>query len=236
MPRRQGIWKNATDNCKVTAVSAYQVNDKVSRVAVEMELPKVNSDLSITYTIYGNGEVLVDYNLIAGGGLPNIPRVGMQMQVTADLDRMEWYGCGPYETYWDRHKGSAVGIYSKSVKKDFYQYVRPQESNNHWGTRWAKLMNGGGQGIAIGAAVPLSFSAWPYTIEDLQTAKHINELPEREIITLNIDHLQMGVGGDDSWSWKARPHEEFRIPPKNYSYSFSIKPASADQGYLLPRF
>jgi len=33
----------------------------------------------------------------------------------------------------------------------------------------------------------------------------------------------MGVGGDDSWSKAALPHEEFRIKPYNYSYSFIIK-------------
>lgn len=236
MPRRQGIWKNALDGYKVASVNTLQVSAKVSRVAVEMELPKINSGLSVTYTVLGNGEIVVDFGFTAGGGLPNIPRIGMQMQVTNDLDQMQWYGNGPSETYWDRHKGSAVGLYSKSIKKDFYQYVRPQESNNHWGTRWAQLSNDAGSGIIISSESTLNLSAWPYTMDDLQTAQHINELPDRDIITLNIDHLQMGVGGDDSWSWKAQPHEEYRIPPQNYSYSFSIKPVSAGTGYSLPRY
>jgi beta-galactosidase len=83
----------------------------------------------------------------------------------------------------------------------------------------------------------LNFSAWPYTMDDLQTAKHINELPERNLITVNIDHLQMGVGGDDSWSHKAQPHPEFRIPAQNYRYSFRIGPAGSPRGsYRLPKF
>ena len=73
-------------------------------------------------------------------------------------------------------------------------------------------------------------------MEDIEKAKHINELPDRDIITLNIDHLQQGVGGDDSWSQNARPHEEYRILPKNYSYSFSIKPASLGKNYILPKY
>jgi len=236
MPRRQGIWKKAAENRKVTSVTATQINDNTVKVAVEMNLPNIKSNLSTSYTIYGNGEVIVAYDFIAGGGLPNIPRIGMQMQIADDYDNMKWYGNGPYENYWDRHMGSAVGIYEKSVSKDFYQYVRPQESNNHWGTRWAQLTNESGEGIIFAAENSLNFSAWPYTMEDLEEATHINELPDRDIITVNIDHLQQGVGGDDSWSQNARPHEEFRIKPGNYSYTFSIKPANAKTGYQIPKF
>ena len=104
------------------------------------------------------------------------------------------------------------------------------------GTRWAQLTNGSGEGIIISTENSLNFSAWPYSMDDIEKANHINELPDREIITLNIDHLQQGVGGDDSWSQNARPHEEFRILPDNYSYSFSIKPVGAGKGYRLPKF
>jgi beta-galactosidase len=39
----------------------------------------------------------------------------------------------------------------------------------------------------------------------------------------NIDHLQMGVGGDTSWGRLI--HDEYTIPAKNYRYTFVIKPA-----------
>ena len=236
MPQRLGIWKDAGKERSVKSVSLYQINDKVARVSVESTLDKVHSNLSTSYTVYGNGEILVNYDFVSGGGLPDLPRIGMQMQIHGDFDKFEWYGSGPHETYWDRNMGSAVGVYALSVKKDFYQYVRPQESNNHWNTHWAKLTNTTGEGIVISAENPLNFSAWPYTMEDIEAAKHINELPDRDIITLNIDHLQQGVGGDDSWSQSAWPHPEFRIPAKNYSYSFSIKPAGAQSMNALPKY
>ena len=46
----------------------------------------------------------------------------------------------------------------------------------------------------------LSVSAWPFSMEDLEKAKHINETPRRDFITVNLDYKQMGVGGDDSWA------------------------------------
>lgn len=44
--------------------------------------------------------------------------------------------------------------------------------------------------------------------------------PERTY--LNIDHAQMGVGGDDSWGAICLP--EYRLDGKEYQYSFQIQP------------
>ena len=74
----------------------------------------------------------------------------------------------------------------------------------------------------------LSVSAWPYSMEDLEKAMHIHELPRRDFITLNLDYRQMGVGGDDSWG--ARPHPEYTLPAKPYSYRFRLKPYTKDMG------
>ena len=54
----------------------------------------------------------------------------------------------------------------------------------------------------------------------------------RDFITLNIDHKQMGVGGDDSWSMAAVPHKEFRLPSKNYNYSFVLRPITKRKNYI----
>ena len=43
-----------------------------------------------------------------------------------------------------------------------------------------------------------------------------------ETVQWNIDHLQMGVGGDTSWGRLV--HEEYTITPKKYKYSFIIQP------------
>ena len=51
----------------------------------------------------------------------------------------------------------------------------------------------------------LSMSAWPYTEENIETAKHTNKLRDAGYLTLNIDLIQMGVGGNDSWSDVAAP-------------------------------
>ncbi|MHC5157902.1 MAG: beta-galactosidase small subunit-related protein, partial [Planctomycetota bacterium] len=48
--------------------------------------------------------------------------------------------------------------------------------------------------VAVGQAL-INVSAWPYSMSDLEKAKHINELPSRKTITVNIDYEQTGIGG-----------------------------------------
>ncbi len=141
---------------------------------------------------------------------------------------MTYLGRGPYENYWDRHTGSAVGLYSGTVEEQLHVYTRPQESSNRTDVRWLMLADKDGSGLLAVGMPLLSVSAWPYSMEDLEKAMHIHELPRRDFITLNLDYKQMGVGGDDSWG--ARPHPEYTLWAKPYSYQFRLKPYTKDQG------
>ena len=49
----------------------------------------------------------------------------------------------------------------------------------------------------------------------------IIRMVEREHVVLNVDLLQRGVGGDDSWG--RHPHNEYRLMDNRYNYSFVIK-------------
>ena len=68
-----------------------------------------------------------------------------------------------------------------------------------------------------------NFSAWNCTQDDLANAEHIHELPERDLVTLNIDLIQMGVGGDVPAG--GSPHPEYLLPKgKLYQYGFVLSP------------
>ena len=85
--------------------------------------------------------------------------------------------------------------------------------------------NDKGRGITIHGGQPLSMSAWYTTQEELNNAKHIGEpklLPDS--FTLNIDLIQYGVGGTDTWSKFADPYAPYRISSKQYTYSFTLYP------------
>jgi len=52
--------------------------------------------------------------------------------------------------------------------------------------------------------------------------RHTCDVKPRDLTSLNLDFKQMGVGGDNSWG--ARPHPEYMLLEKYYSYRFRIKP------------
>lgn len=78
--------------------------------------------------------------------------------------------------------------------------------------------------LVTGINKELSMSAWPWSAEQLEKATHTNELPENDFITVNIDLKQMGVGGNDTWSQKALPLNQYRILPGKYNYAFVLIP------------
>jgi len=174
-------------------------------------------------TVYGSGDIVVDATLTPGGdNLPNLPRFGMQMAMPGRFNTLTWFGRGPHETYRDRKTGAAVGFYSGPVNEHIHTYVRPQENGNKSDARWMALTDRDGVGLIAVGMPTIDVSAWPYTMADLEKARHIHELPQRDTITVNIDYKQMGVGGDDSWG--ARTHREYTLPAKTYRYRFRLTP------------
>jgi beta-galactosidase len=155
----------------------------------------------------------------------------MQMAVPGRFNKLTWLGRGPHETYWDRKTGAAFGLYSGHVNEHVHRYVRPQENGNKSDVRWMALTDSDGVGLVAVGMPTIDISAWPFTMRDLEEAKHIHELPQRDTITVNLDYKQMGVGGDDSWG--ARTHPEYTLPAKSYHYRLRLMPYDPTLGDIL---
>jgi beta-galactosidase len=169
--------------------------------------------------------------LETNGDMPEIPRVGLQVALPGDCHRLTWLGRGPLENYQDRRHSATVGLYSGDVRTMNHAYVRPQENGNHIDVRWACLQDRRNRGLMVVAqGAPLNVSAWPYTLEDLEAATHINGLPERDQMTWNIDHAQRGVGGINSWG--AKPLPQYRLSDSRYTYEFILRPVTRASGSL----
>ena len=223
MPGRCGVWQNAGRDWKIEQVEIKQKAPSVVTIGVVGRLPDAEADYGVTYTIFGNGDVVVDCVYQAGDKpLPELPRFGMQMTLPGGFEKISWYGRGPVETYWDRKDAARVGVYAGTVDEQFVEYSRPQENGNKTDVRWVALTNNDGIGLLAVGMPLLSVSAHHYTTEDLDIAQHNYELTRRDTITLNLDHKQMGVGGDDSWG--ARPHSQFQLTEKKYNYRFRLRP------------
>ncbi|MBD0279493.1 MAG: beta-galactosidase, partial [Flavisolibacter sp.] len=192
-------------------------------------LPDVSSKLVLQYSLNSNGELLVNQQLLAdpSKSQPMLPRFGMNWILPEGFNTIEYYGRGPHENYIDRNYSTPVGIYRQTVQEQFYPYIRPQETGNKTDIRWFRIMNDAGKGILIQSDSLLSMSALHYLDSDLDDGdekhqRHAGELKPRKLTQLHIDAAQMGVGGINSWG--TLPLEKYRLPYKNYSYSFKITP------------
>jgi len=95
--------------------------------------------------------------------------------------------------------------------EQYHPYIRPQENGNKTDVCWVTLTNEEGVGLLVVGMPLLSVGAHHFTIADfdpgLENAqRHTIDVRKRDLVTLNMDYKQMGVGGDNRWG--ARPHDE----------------------------
>ena len=134
------------------------------------------------------------------GHLPPLPCLGITLKLPKELKNIEYLGRGPWDNYPDRHASALVDIYKSTVSEQYVHYPRPQDSGNHDDVQWLKITDDKGHGWLIeplpsgGAGVGFSFSALPYSVQQLYNATHDYELKEEDCVWLNLDCAVMGLG------------------------------------------
>lgn len=227
--RTSSIWKTATDNRKLEGFTYIRDGDAALVRATHL-LGDGTARFTTTYRIAGSGAVEVTGQLTPlKDKLPIIPRVGMNLQLAGAFDQLEWFGRGPHENYPDRKSSAAVGRYRSTVAEQYHDYSRPQETGGKADVRWFALRDGAGHGLAIAGEGLLGFSALPVLQSDLDhdrtpgaPHRHGGLVEFRDLVSINIDHRQMGLGGINSWG--ALPLEKYRLKAGEYSWRFRMVP------------
>ncbi len=229
LQKRGQIWKEASENQKIISVEVLNKSKESVEVELMYNIAAVNSTYKVLYTVYTDGSILVANHFEYGGkeDIAEMPRFGNNLILPVEYDNVEWYGRGPHENYWDRKESAFVGIYDAKVKDLYFPYARPQENGYRTENRWIKLTNEHGEGLKFQGMPLISFSAHYNYISDFDPGeekqqRHTIDIKPRELISLNIDFKQTGVGGDNSWG--ARTHEKYRLKPQSYEYIYLMLP------------
>lgn len=213
-------WQRATHHTRADKTEVIK-----NKNAVEIHIAFSTAGLKksvATYRVYPDGRLYVFHSAVPTKGML---RFGYQMTMDKSMEYITWYGRGPKPTYIDRKLGSKIDIYKSSVTDFEYRYMRPQESSNRCDVRYFTLTDKNGFGIKVDAYYdnPINFSAYHYTTDGLEKATHINDIPYEDITTVNIDHRQLGVGGD--LPGQAFVREPYTMPKgQKQEYSFVITP------------
>lgn len=178
----------------------------------------------VTYTIYGNGEIMIDSKIEPKREVPNLPRFGLQMNLPGSFDQISWLGRGPHESYADRKEGARFGVYEGSVEEQFVPYIYPQESGNKTDVRWATVTNMHGIGLLITGVPTLEVSAHHYTTKNIAEAKHLRDLVKLDETIVNMDYRQSAIGNHSCGF--TEPLEQYLLKPEPMEFTVRIRPFS----------
>ncbi len=186
----------------------------------------------VEITVFGNGLLVIRQDgEIRELKNTYLPKYGLSWALDKSLDNMKYFGFGPYETYVDKHHGATMGEFGGSVSDVIPNYVRPQESNSHYNTKWATLTDKNGKGITF-FGDGFTFNASRYSDNELTDKEHPNELIKSDCIHVRTDKFMSGVG---SSSCGPELYPQYRTPVGKFSFVLGLSPKT-DEPYKLVNF
>ncbi|MBQ9530924.1 MAG: DUF4981 domain-containing protein [Eubacterium sp.] len=186
-------WQKATNSVKAVKTEVEQKNGSI-KIKSALNVSNMK-EAYVSYTVYSDGRIAVFHSATPKADLL---RMGYKFDIDRRFDNITWYGRGSAPSYCDRKTGYKIGKYSLPIEKFEYNYMRPQEASTRSDVRYFTLTDKKGNGIKISAYYdkPIMFSAIPYSPDSLEKFSHINEVERDNDITVTVDSIQQGLGGD----------------------------------------
>lgn len=172
-------------------------------------------ELNSEWKVYPDGSIEVKADGIRNILMPWLPRMGMQMFLDKEFEKVEYLGQGPSDAYLDKHHASWFGRFQDDVSAMHEDHIRPQENGSHCHTYEIKVENDKGRYVQISSENPISFQVSHYTQEQLRETRHNFELEESPYTILCVDYKMSGIG---SGSCGYAPANEYRLEEEKISY------------------
>ena len=126
--------------------------------------------------------------------MPFLPRFGLRLFLPASMDKVQYFGFGPCESYVDKRQASSRHLYSTTVKAMHENYLKPQENGSHYGCTYVQLAGPAARLHVTGES--FSFSASPYTQEELTGKAHAYEIEPCGSAVVCLDAMMAGIGSN----------------------------------------
>ena len=180
---------------------AYSVVASTREDGVEIESEFSLIPVYLRWVVRGTARVVVDnrgkMRLIIEArknpDVPFLPRFGVRAFLPETFESAEYFGCGPTESYVDKHRASHLGRFATTVSALHEDYIRPQENGSHYDCRLLTLSDGDAHLTASGR---FSFNASHYTWEELAAKRHNYELAKSGMTVVHLDAANSGVGSN----------------------------------------
>jgi beta-galactosidase (lactase) lacZ len=225
-PAELNIWRAPTDNDRhvrlewerahyhqaVARAYGTEITEEEGRVVlcsrIAMVAPTVQPILrgEMSWTIWGDGEMVLKLAVSRAEGFPSLPRLGLRLFLPETMRHVSYYGLGPLESYADKRRASWHGEFAADAEAFHEDYIRPQENGSRADCDYVVLSGGGLSLTAVGQQ-PFSFNVSPYTQEELASRRHNTELRPCGSTVLCLDAAMAGIGSNSCGPSLARRYQ-----------------------------
>ncbi len=187
----------------------------------------LDTEYTVVYDLYGNGElvvsVLYDPSLFSG----DIPFEISNILTLADgYETMSWYGRGPGENYADKLGASRISVYKDiKVSDQIEDYLYLTGGSDKTNVRWASFVNKEGNGVLISSDTG-NFSMNVSNNYPWDTADYARDSGAKNTI-VRVIGASRGVNAGDITNSKYAGIAAFVDPGKAYSFTYKLSPLTA---------
>ncbi|NLB91207.1 MAG: DUF4981 domain-containing protein, partial [Clostridiales bacterium] len=239
-PMEYNVWRAPTDNDRnvrhewedagydrlITRVYETKISEKDGNVTIQAKLSLAGVYLqkvltvNATYTVEKTGKISAVLDCEKAAEMPFLPRFGIRVFLPEQMQEVEYFGYGPYESYVDKHRASTLGKYGTTALLNHEDYMKPQENGSHWNCAYV-VVEGERKGLLVDSQQSFSFNVSPYTQEELGTKAHYYELEKSGNTVLCIDYKQSGIGSN---SCGPRLLEKYQFNETAFTFDFALTP------------
>ena len=214
-PAELNIWRAPTDNDRHVRLEwerahyhratarayAVDVAEEPGRATISADValvaPTVQPALHgrLIWTLTADGVLGLILRMRRTLGFPSLPRLGLRLFLPESMNRVDYHGLGPFESYADKHRASHHGAFSADVADLHEDYIRPQENGSHADCDEVTVSGGGLVLTAVGQT-PFSFNASRYTQEELAARHRNTDLKPSGSTVLCLDAAMAGIGSN----------------------------------------
>ncbi len=236
LSRNSSTYHKLVDSIKINQIAAnhYQLVLDYALVTYDYELFSNitnNTNLTVTYDIFGNGEMVISYayDPTVFAGIPS--EIGNIIVLDEGYDTFSWYGRGPGESYVDRLADTRVSVYEDVELGDMVsaRYLYNAGTGDRTDVRWLTVAGDEKTKLLITASNNFAFSV--ANSNGLSASAYARNVSAGNVF-LRIIAEQRGVSAGNIVEANNSISDTIIEPGAYVEFSYRIKPISASDNAM----
>ncbi len=230
-PSSADRWRRAGLDRLVHRVQEVSLGD--DRAVVRVHSSAANSDWGVDTRYdwrFHAHDLELSVEIVATGGWDcTWPRVGIHFALPTTIERADWFGTGPAESYPDTARAARVGRFAAHIDELSVRYSRPQETGHRAAVRRLDLADASGPRLRIETVADRhghrpGFTLTRHTPQEVDRAGHPHALVPGNRNHLYLDAAVHGIG---SRACGIDVLPEHALWPRAYAFTLRLSRPSA---------